>query len=87
MVAVEKDKDRKQGNMAAIGLIVLATAWANFHGGTLPILFALTGLQLVAEIFPSFVTGNVKHEKKDAQGVSPQFWWAKFWRDASIRMA
>lgn len=61
---LKKDKDRKQGNMAARGLIVLATAWANFHGGTLPILFALTGLQLVAEIYPSFVTGNVKHEKK-----------------------
>lgn len=44
-------------------LPVLAVIWANFHGGTLPILFALTGLYGVLGLLPPFSAGKISHQK------------------------
>lgn len=44
-------------------LPVLAVIWANFHGGTLPLLFALTGLYVVLGLLPPFSAGKISHQK------------------------
>lgn len=44
-------------------LPILAVIWANFHGGTLPILFVLTGTYLILSMIPSY-TGKVVHIKQ-----------------------
>lgn len=44
-------------------LPALAVIWANFHGGTLPLLFVLTGMYLVLSLIPSY-NGKIVHAKQ-----------------------
>lgn len=55
----------KQGNKkAAAGLVGLSVVWANFHGGTLPILFVQTALWWIFSLIPTFDLGQIYHNTR-----------------------
>lgn len=55
----------KQGSKkAAAGLVILSIVWANFHGGTIPILFVQTALWLIFSLIPSFDIGQIYHNER-----------------------
>ena len=45
-------------------LPIISIAWANLHGGTLPMLLGLNIMYLVLSLIPSFSSGKVTHKRK-----------------------
>lgn len=45
-------------------LPIISIAWANLHGGTLPMLLGLNVMYLALSLIPSFAIGKVLHKKK-----------------------
>lgn len=54
---------KNQYKKANVLLPLLATVWANVHGGTLPILFVITAMYLVLSLLPDY-TGRIIHKKR-----------------------